>query len=86
MSLIDESSFKIAQTSIPDGEITLGIIELLAEVMDMEPTEVDPLYDEGVPLDFFGDPALQRGTWETAFEYKNYVVQVTSEGYIAVYK
>lgn len=67
------------------GQITVELVEAIAETKDVEPTNLEYTLQEYIPLDAVEKLAdHDNTTWTLSFELPEYTVTVTSERGVSV--
>jgi hypothetical protein len=70
------------QLNADRGDQMIQLVELIADIDDVEPTEISPIYRDidSLVSDFFGSQPPSRGDATLAFSYQGYRIHVQQDG------
>ncbi|WP_222917774.1 HalOD1 output domain-containing protein [Natrinema sp. SYSU A 869] len=78
----DETVVLRRQLNTEEGDTTIQLVEIIAELDDREPTELSPLYRsvDSLISDLFGSPPPTHVDANLVFSYHGYRVHVQQDG------
>lgn len=78
----DETVVARRQLDTQQGDPTIQLVEIVADLDDLEPTELSPLYRciDSLVADLFGSPPPAAVNANLQFSYRGYRIHVQQDG------